>query len=256
MELRGRMAVVTLDRPERHNAFDELVVAELTDAIQLLEADPATRVICLAAAGRSFCAGADLEWMRRGAALSPEESFADARRLATLLAVLDRCEKPTLARVQGSAFGGGAGLLAACDVVIAVEAARFALSEVRLGLIPAVVGPYVVAAIGARAARRYFLTAEPMSADEAHRLGLVSEVVPDEAALDARVAAVAEALLQGGPSAVGEAKALLRSLRGRPIDGKLIDETAEAIARIRGSPEAEEGIAAFLQGRKPGWRGE
>jgi methylglutaconyl-CoA hydratase len=256
MELKGRMAVVTLARPERHNAFDELVVAELTDAIQVLESDPATRVICLAATGRSFCAGADLDWMRRGAALPPEESYADARRLATLLAVLDRCEKPTLARVQGSAYGGGVGLLAACDVVVAVESARFALSEVRLGLIPAVVGPYVVAAIGARAARRYFLTAEPFTAAEAHRLGLVSELVPDEAALDARIAAIADALLQGGPEAVGEAKALLRSLNGRAIDGLLIDETAAAIARVRASPEAEEGIAAFLQGRKPGWRNE
>jgi methylglutaconyl-CoA hydratase len=254
LELRGQVGVVTLARPERHNAFDELVVAELTEAIRTLEGDPESRVLCLAAKGSSFCAGADLEWMRRAAALTPEESYADARRLATLLATLDRCEKPTIARVQGAAFGGGVGLLAACDVVVAVSSARFALSEVRLGLVPAIVGPYVVAAIGERAARRHFVTAEPFSAAEAHRMGLVSELVPDEAALDARIAGIAGALLQGGPAAIGEAKALLRSLRSRPIDGALIDETAATLARVRASPEAEEGIAAFLQGRKPGWR--
>jgi methylglutaconyl-CoA hydratase len=256
LELRGRMGVITLARPERHNAFDELLVAELTEAIRTLEGDPATRVLCLAAKGGTFCAGADLEWMRRAAALPPEESYADARRLASLLAALDRCEKPTLARVQGSAYGGGVGLLAACDVVVAVASARFALSEVRLGLVPAIVGPYVVAAIGERAARRRFLTAEPFSGAEAHRLGLVSELVPDEAALDGAIEAISAALQQGGPAAVGEAKALLRALRGRTIDGALVDETAATLARIRASPEAEEGIAAFLQGRRAGWRGE
>jgi len=256
VELRGHVGVLTLARPERHNAFDELLIAELTEAIRALEADPETRVILLAAAGKSFCAGADLEWMRRAARLPPEEGYADAHRLSTLLAVLDRCEKPTVARVQGSAYGGGVGLLAACDVVVAVEAARFALSEARLGLIPAVVGPYVVAAIGERAARRHFLTAEPFSALEARRLGLVSDVAPDEPALDVAVQGVVEALLRCGPSAIGEAKALLRSLRGRPIDGELIDETARTIARIRASPEASEGIAAFLDGRKPRWSSE
>lgn len=253
VELRGRVGVITLARPERHNAFDELLVAELTEAIRVLEGDPTTRVLLLAAAGKSFCAGADLEWMRRASVLGPEEGYADARRLATLLGALDRCEKPTVARVQGSAWGGGVGLLAACDVVFAVEAARFALTEVRLGLIPAVVGPYVVAAIGERAARRFFLTAEPFSAVEAQRLGLVSEVAPDEAALDAGIAGAIDALLRNGPAAMGEAKALLRSLRGRPVDAALIDETAGAIARIRASPEGREGIAAFLEGRKPSW---
>lgn len=256
IELRGRVGVLTLSRPERHNAFDELLIADLTEGVRELEADPETRVLLLAATGGSFCAGADLEWMRRASGLSPEDGYADARRLTTLLAVLDRCEKPTVARVQGAAYGGGVGLLAACDVVVAVEAARFALSEVRLGLIPAVIGPYVVAAIGERAARRYFLTGEQLSAREAHRLGLVSELVTDEGSLDARVQEVVEALLQCGPAAIGEAKALLRSLRGRPIDGALIDETARTIARIRSSPEGREGIAAFLEGRKPRWSAE
>lgn len=253
LELRGHAGVVTLARPERHNAFDERMIHELTTAIRTLEADGAVRAILFQAAGESFCAGADLEWMKRAAALGPDEGVVDAHRLATLLSVLDQCEKPTVARVQGAAYGGGVGLVAACDVAVAGPGARFAFSEVRLGLVPAVIGPYVVAAIGERAARRWFLTGERFSATEAHRLGLVSEVAPDDAALDALVARILDALAAGGPAAAREAKALVRALRNRPIDGPLIDETARTLARVRASPEGQEGIAAFLEKRKPGW---
>ena len=210
-------------------------------------------MILFQAAGESFCAGADLEWMKRAAALGPDEGVVDAHRLATLLSVLDQCEKPTVARVHGAAYGGGVGLIAACDVAVAGPGARFAFSEARLGLVPAVIGPYVVAAIGERAARRYFLTGERFSAGEAHRIGLISEVAPDDAALDALVGRILEALSASGPAAMREAKALVRALRNRPIDGLLIDETSRTLARVRASPEGQEGIAAFLEKRKPRW---
>jgi methylglutaconyl-CoA hydratase len=256
LELRGHAGVVTLARPERHNAFDERMIHELTTAIRTLEADGAVRAILFQAAGESFCAGADLEWMKRAAALGPGEGVVDAHRLATLLSVLDQCEKPTVARVQGAAYGGGVGLVAACDVAVAGPGARFAFSEARLGLVPAVIGPYVVAAIGERAARRYFLTGERFSAVEAQRIGLVSEVAPDDAALDAQVARILDALAASGPAAARETKALVRALRNRPIDGPLIDETARTLARVRASPEGQEGIAAFLEKRKPRWSPE
>ena len=256
LERRGHVGVVTLSRPERHNAFDERMIHELTAAIHTLEADGAVHALAFAAAGETFCAGADLDWMMRAAALGADEGVLDAQRLATLLSVLDRCEKPTVARVQGAAYGGGVGLVAACDVAVAGPGAKFAFSEVRLGLIPAVIGPYVVAAIGERAARRLCLTGERISAVEAHRIGLVSDVAPTEEALDAQVARVLDALAASGPAALREVKALLRALRGRPIDGALIDETARTLARIRASPEGQEGIAAFLEKRKPRWAGE
>lgn len=254
LDRRGRVGIVTLSRPERHNAFDERMIEELTSALRALEGDPAVHAILLAAAGESFCAGADLEWMRRAAALAPEDGVVDAHRLATLLSTLDQCEKPTVARVHGATYGGGVGLVAACDVAVAGPGAKFAFSEARLGLVPAIIAPYVVAAIGERAARRLFLTGERFSALEAHRIGLVSEVAPTEEALDAQVARVLDALLAGGPAALREAKALLRSLRGRPIDGPLVDETARTLARVRAAPEGQEGIAAFLGKRKPSWR--
>ncbi|HSM92337.1 MAG TPA: enoyl-CoA hydratase-related protein [Anaeromyxobacteraceae bacterium] len=253
LERRGPVGVVTLARPGRHNAFDEPMIHALTSAVRALEEDAGIRAILLAAEGESFCAGADLEWMRRAAALGPEDGLVDAQRLATLLTVLDRCERPTVARVHGAARGGGVGLVAACDVALATPDATFALSEVTLGLVPAVIGPYVVAAVGERAARRYFLTGERFSADEAHRIGLVSEVAPDAAGLDALVARVLSALAANGPAAMREAKALLRALRGRPIDGALVDETARTLARVRASPEGREGIAAFLERRRPRW---
>jgi methylglutaconyl-CoA hydratase len=255
-ELRGHVGVLTLSRPERHNAFDERMIHELTEAIRTLEADGAAHAVLFQAAGESFCAGADLDWMKRAAALAPDEGVVDAHRLATLLTTLDQCEKPTVARVHGATYGGGVGLVAACDVAVAGPGARFAFSEARLGLVPAIIGPWVVAAIGERAARRLFLTGERFSAVEAHRIGLVSEVAPTEELLDAQVARILDALLAAGPAALREAKALLRSLRGRPIDGPLVDETARTLARVRASPEGQEGIAAFLEKRKPSWRPE
>lgn len=256
VEVRGRVGRITLSRPERHNAFDERTILELTGAVRALESDGAVRALLLAGEGPSFCAGADLEWMRRAAALGPEEGLVDAQRLATLFTALDRCEKPTVARVHGAVRGGGVGLVAACDVAIAAATATFSLSEVTLGLVPAVVGPYVVAAMGERAARRLFLTGERFAAAEAARLGLVSEVAQDEPALDAATAKVLEALGSAGPAAVREAKALLRALRGRSIDAALVDETARTLARVRASPEGREGVAAFLEKRAPHWRDE
>jgi len=253
IEVSSHVGRITLARPEKQNAFDERMLDELTDAVHALDADRAVRAILIGAAGRSFCAGADLEWMRRGAALEGEAAIADTRRLATLLYVLHRCGKPTVARVQGATLGGGVGLVAVCDVAVAVEAAQFAFTEVRLGLVPAIVGPYVVAAIGERAARRYWLTGEPFSAAEARRLGLVADLAPDEPALDATVELLLERLAGNSPAAMAEAKALLRSLRGRPIEGALVEESARTLARVRASPEGREGVAAFLEGRAPRW---
>lgn len=255
VELKGPVGRLTLARAAQHNVFDERMIHELTVALRALEGDADVRAIVLASTGRSFCAGADLEWMRRAAALGPEEGQVDAHRLATLFQVLDQFPKPIVARVQGAAYGGGVGLVAACDVAIATEEARFAFTEVRLGLVPAVVGPYVVAAIGERAARRLFLTGEVFTAVEAMRIGLVSEVARDEAAVDERVEQVVDALVANGAEALRETKSLLRGLRGRSIDGALVDETARTLARVRTSAEGREGVAAFLEKRRARWSG-
>lgn len=249
------VACLTLDRPELHNAFDERLIAGLTAAFADLDRREEVRVIVLAAAGRSFSAGADLNWMRRMAEYSYNENLADANALAGLLHAINTVSKPTLALVQGAAYGGGVGLVACCDVAIGTEAARFCLSEVKLGLIPAAISPYVIAAIGARAARRWFLTAEAFSAAEALRLGLLHAVVP-AAELEAAGAAVIEALLQAGPEAVAAAKALISAVAGRPLDQCLRAETAERIARVRAGAEGREGVAAFLEKRRPGWAGD
>jgi len=248
------VARITLTREEVHNAFNEVLIAELTAALDGVGQDSRVRVVVLAAQGRSFSAGADLNWMKAMAGYSRAENVEDARRLARLMRTLNGLPKPTLALVQGSAFGGGVGLVACCDIVLAVEEARFCLSEVKLGLIPAVISPYVVAKIGASAARRYFLTAEPFSAWEAERLGLVHEVV-DRRALEVRGRQVVDALLEGGPAAQRAAKELVYSLAGRPpSEEKLIEETAGRIADLRASEEGREGISAFLEKRKPDWR--
>jgi len=217
-----------------------------------LEAEPALRVIVLAANGKSFSAGADLNWMRRMAGYTAEENYRDALALTALMRTLNDLRKPTIARVQGAAFGGGVGLVACCDIAIAADAAKFSLSEVRLGLIPAAISPYVIAAIGARAARRYFLTGERFDAQEAFRLGLVHEVCSGDA-LDARVEALVTALLECGPGAVLAAKDLVSAVAHRPIDRALNDDTARRIATIRASEEGKEGVAAFLEKRKPRW---
>jgi methylglutaconyl-CoA hydratase len=247
------VATVTLARPEVHNAFDETLIAELTRALKALDADPAVRVVVLAGEGRSFCAGADLTWMQRMAGYDHAANLADAGALAAMLAALDRSAKPTIARVHGAAYGGGVGLIACCDIAIAAEEATFALSEARLGLIPATIGPYVVAAIGRRAARRYFLTAERFGAAEALAVGLVHAVVP-AAGLDARVRGIVDQLLVAGPRAQAESKALIRAVAGRPIDDTVIADTVEWIAAVRASPEGREGIAAFLERRPPAWQ--
>ena len=246
------VATVTLQRPEVHNAFDDGLIAELTATLAGLDADADVRVVVLAATGRSFSAGADLQWMKRMAQYAEAENLRDARSLAGLMRTLDRLTKPTIARVQGAAFGGGVGLVACCDLAIAARDAVFCLSEVRLGLIPAVISPYVVQAIGARAARRYFLTAERFDATEAQRLGLVNDVV-DADDLDAAIARVVKRLLAGGPAAIAAAKALIAVVDNRPIDDAVIDDTAHRIARQRAGAEGREGIAAFLDKRPAAW---
>lgn len=247
------VARITLTRGEVHNAFNEALVAELTAALDGAAADARVRVVVLAAQGPSFSAGADLNWMKAMAGYSHAENVEDARRLARLMRTLNDLPKPTVALVQGPAYGGGVGLVACCDVAIAVEDAKFCLSEVKLGLIPAVISPYVIAAIGESAARRYFLTAETFSSWEAQRLGLVHEVV-DRSALDVRSRQLVDALLQGGPLAQCAAKELVSRVTRRPLDGALMEETAERIAEMRVSAEGREGISAFLEKRKPAWR--
>ena len=253
LEQRGAVAVVSLDRPEVRNAFDGAMVDELTRVYRQAASDDGVRAVLLQAEGEVFSAGADLAWMQRMAGASPQENLADARRLAQLMQTVDTCPKPTIARIQGPALGGAVGLVACCDIAIAAENAEFALSEVRLGLIPSVIGPYVVRAIGPRAARRLFLTAHRIKAPEALRLGLVHETVPANG-LDDAVARLVVAILAGGPSAQAVAKALVADMV-RPIDDELIEETARRIAGIRATTEAREGLAAFLEKRKPRWAG-
>jgi methylglutaconyl-CoA hydratase len=243
---------VTLNRPDVHNAFDDRLIAELTDALARLGQNDSVRAVVLTGAGKSFSAGADLNWMRRMAGYSDEENLADARGLASLMQTLNELPKPTVARVNGAALGGGTGLVACCDIAIASEKASFGTTEVRLGIIPAVIGPYVVAAIGPRHARRLMLIGERIPAIEAARIGLVHEVVPADG-LDVAVDAVLENLLRCGPKAIAAAKQLVRDLTGRPITADLIDDTAKRIARLRATAEAHEGIAAFLEKRRPAW---
>lgn len=247
------LARITMDRPEVHNAFNEVFIAELTGLLERLGDDPAVRVVVLAASGKSFSAGADLAWMQAMAGYDEARNLADARGLARLLRTLDRLPKPTIARVQGAALGGGVGLVSACDIAIGAASASFGLTEVKLGLIPAVISPYVIAAIGERAARRWFLTAERFDAAEAQRMGLLHLVVPD-GELDAAVERQATLLLGNGPAAVAAAKDLIFAVGRRPADAAVVEETARRIAAIRASAEGREGIAAFLQRRKPGWQ--
>ncbi|RMX04076.1 enoyl-CoA hydratase/isomerase family protein [Corticibacter populi] len=249
----GRVATITLARADMRNAFNDEVIAELTAAFTGLGARSDVRAIVLAAEGKAFCAGADLNWMRSMADYTREENLADAARLAEMLRVIHTCPKPTLARVQGDVYAGGMGLVAACDIAVTVESAGFCLSEVRLGLIPATISPYVIRAMGPRAAHRYFLTAERFSAAEALRIGFVHEVAADAQALDAKVADIAQALAQASPAAVKACKRLVRDVAGRDIDAALIASTVEGIADIRASDEGKEGVQSFLQKRPPRW---
>ena len=252
VEVRNGVGLVVLARPEVHNAFDETLIAETTRALVALERDEDVRAVVLLGAGPSFCAGADLNWMKRMAGYGHAENLADAMALAHMLRTLYRMPKPTIARVHGAAFGGGVGIVACCDIAIASQQATFALSEARLGLIPATISPYVVEAIGTRVARRYFLTAERFEAAEAYRIGLVHDIVlPGE--LDQRVEELLGALFLAGPHAQAESKALIRAVAHRPIDDGVIADTAARIAKVRASPEAREGVAAFLGKRRAAW---
>jgi len=245
-------AVVTLNRPDVHNAFDDALIVRLGDVLDQLSTRNDVRVVVLAGAGKSFSAGADLGWMRRMAGYTEAENRADAMRLAHLMHRLDTMPMPTVARVHGAAIGGGVGLVACCDIALASAAAAFALSEVRLGLIPAVISPYVIGAIGPRAARRYMLTAERFDAAEARRIGLVHQVAePDH--LDVLVKMVVDALKLGGPKALAETKRLALDVGGAPSE-EIRADTAARIARLRASPEGREGVTAFLEKRKPGWQ--
>ena len=249
----GPVARVTLNRPEIHNAFDEALIAALAETFTGLAEDPAARVVVLAGAGRSFSAGADLNWMKRAAAYDEERNREEARAMEAMFRAIDDCPKPVIAAVHGAAIGGGVGLVAACDIAIASDAAVFATSEVRLGIVPAVIAPFVIRAIGPRAARRYFLTAERFDAAEALRIGLVHETVPPDR-LEFRVAEIAAELLKGGPLAQAEAKRLVRLVGMMPQGGSILAEhTIAMIAERRASDEGREGIGAFLEKRKPGW---
>lgn len=248
------VAALTLARAEKHNALSPEMLDEISDAIRRLGRDPAVRVVVLAAEGRSFCAGGDLDWMRRQAAADGASRMREATRLATMLQALNTCPKPVIGRVQGNAFGGGVGLISVCDVAVAAEGVKLGLTETRLGLIPATIGPYVVARMGEAKSRRVFMSARLFGAAEAVRLGLLARAVP-EGELDTAVEAEVAPYLDAAPGAVAEAKALLRRL-GPKIDDAVIAETVEALARRWESPESAEGIAAFFEKRPARWMAE
>lgn len=248
----GHTASVILNRPEVRNAFNEITIAEITQAFLEISADTSIRAVVLGARGPAFCAGADLNWMRKMADYTQEENRADAAQLAKMLRTIYECPQPVVARVQGDCYAGGMGLMAACDIAVTVDEANFCLSEVKLGLIPATISPYVIKAMGENAARRYFLTAERFTAAEAQRIGLVQEVVALHA-LDASVAGIVKSLVNNSPNAVRQAKRLVREVGGKSISSILIADTVEGIAQIRASDEGREGVSAFLEKRKPSW---
>ena len=255
IELNGPVATIWMNRPDLHNAFDEDLIAELTAACKALDDDDDVRVVILAGRGRSFSAGADLNWMKRAADNGVADNLHDARALARMLRTLAEMGKPTIARVQGAAFGGGVGLVACCDIAIGVPAATFGLTESKLGLLPAVISPYVIAAIGARNARRYFATAELFDAAQALRIGLLHQVVaPDQ--LDAAVQRQVDLLLKAGPVASASAKSLVRDVVAHADGARHDADNAALIARLRVSPEGQEGLSAFLDKRKPAWIAE
>lgn len=252
IERQGSLATVWMNRPEVFNAFDEVLIADLSRACAELDADASVRVVVLAGRGRHFSAGADLNWMKRVSTYSEQENLDDARRFAGMLNALATMSKPTVARVQGAALGGGTGLAAACDMAVAASDASFSTSEVRFGIIPAVISPYVLRAIGPRHALRLFQSAERVTAEQALAMGLVNEVVP-VAELDDRIAKLADALIAGAPQAQQAAKDLIAAIHGRPLDAAVMEDTAQRIARQRATPEAKDGIAAFLEKRPPAW---
>jgi methylglutaconyl-CoA hydratase len=253
VDKKNGVARITLNRPDVRNAFDDALISRLKEAFVDVEKDKSIRALVLAGNGAAFCAGADLRWMERMASYSYEENLADARALAEMLASLDRMSKPTIARVHGAAFAGGTGLGAACDIAIGTPEAKFCFSEAKLGLSPATISPHVIRAIGERHARRYFLTAEVFAAEEAQRIGLLTLMVEKEI-LDKTIQELLGHLLAGGPEAMRKIKDLVRTVSSRPLDDALVAETAKRIAEIRVSTEGKEGIASFLQKRKPSWK--
>jgi methylglutaconyl-CoA hydratase len=252
VERKEGVAWITLNRPELRNAFDDALITSLKNCFSDLETDKSIRVVVLAGNGSAFCAGADLNWMKRMAGYGLDQNLADARALADMLAALDRLPMPTIARVHGPAFAGGTGLVAACDIAVGTPQAKFCFSEAKLGLSPATISPYVMRAIGERAARRYFLTAEVFDAAEALRIGLLSALVASHE-LDATLEQIIGNLLAGGGEAHAKIKQLIRAVAGRTVDEALVADTARRIAEIRVSSEGKEGIASFLDKRKPSW---
>jgi len=251
VETTDRVARVTLNRPEVHNAFNIQMLLDLIDAFGKLGVDGDVRVVVLTGEGKSFCAGADLQWMREIIDYSYEQNLEESNTVADLMEVIYLCPKPTIARVNGAAIGGGTGLVAACDVAVAAESAKLSLSEVKLGLVPACISPYVIRRVGESRARELFLTGERLSAARAAEYGLVNRAVPD-GELDVAVDELVEKLITSGPEAIATCKELLRRVPGHPID-EIKGFTAECIAKMRVSDEGQEGMAAFFEKRKPKW---
>ena len=252
LKFANSVAIVELNRPDVRNAFNDKVINDVTATFSDLGARDDVRCIVLTATGTAFCAGADLNWMRSMAEYTREQNLADAGRLAAMMRTIYECPKPTIARIQGDVYAGGMGLVAACDMAVSVDTANFCLSEVKLGLAPSTISPYVIRAMGARAAHRYFLTAERFSAAEALRIGFVHEVVRADA-LDAKVAELSTALVNVGPAAVKLCKKLIQDVSGQDITIELVNMTIASIADVRVSPEGREGLQSFLQKRKPNW---
>jgi methylglutaconyl-CoA hydratase len=248
------VATLTLNRPQLHNAFDDAFAAAMTAQLKALDADANVRCVILRANGKSFSAGADLNWMKRMASYSEQQNLDDARALAQLMRTLNELSKPTIARVHGPAYGGGVGLVACVDIAVGYSEAKFSLSEARLGLVPGVISPYVIAKIGPGYARRYFMTAEVFDAAEAYRIGLLQELVSSEEELDEQIELLVKHLLACSPNAQRENRALIAAVGSQPITPAVIEDTAQRIARLRASPEGKEGIAAFLEKRKPRWK--
>lgn len=251
---RRGVATVTLNRPDIHNALNAELIAALTVTFARLDADDTVRAVILTGSGRSFSAGADLNYMKQAAGQGEAENLADARHIAAMFHALNTMRHPTVARVNGAAYAGGAGLIACCDIAVGADHAQFAVTEVRIGIIPSTISPYLLAVMGPRAARRYWLTAERFGVAEAMRYGLLHDHAP-AAELDAKVAAVVDNLLQGGPGAIAACKALAQQLHG-PVTPELRERTAAGIARVRATDEGREGLVAFLEKRKPSWQAE